>query len=313
MVLKIVFPLLILAWSGNGNAVKHSDSASEPRQFPEHFRFGAATASYQIEGAWNVDGKTDKSEKDNEATEDVRQFEWGQYAHPIFSESGDWPAVMKEKVAAKSLEQGFFSSRLPEFTQAEIDMIKGSSDFFGLNQYTTALVYRNESVNGKYPVPSYYDDIGAVLYQPEEWESSWSGTTWMKIVPWGFYKFLTKIREDYGNPPVYILENGCSTDVGLQDDVRVKCLKLYLDALLDAIDEGSDIQMYTVWSLMDNFEWYEGYADRFGLYEVDYNAEERTRTPRKSAYYYKELLRTRTLDINYEPDMSVPMTIDEGK
>ncbi|VVD00786.1 unnamed protein product [Leptidea sinapis] len=53
-------------------------------------------------------------------------------------------------------------------------------------------------------------------------------------------------------------------------------------------------------------------ADRFGLYEVDYNSPERTRTPRKSAYLYKEILRTRTLDMHYEPDMSVPMTIDDG-
>lgn len=57
---------------------------------------------------------------------------------------------------------------------------------------------------------------------------------------------------------------------------------------------------------------YMFFRDRFGLYEVNYDSPERTRTPRKSAYVYKEIVRTRTLDYQYEPDMSVPLSIDEG-
>ncbi|CAG4943890.1 unnamed protein product [Colias eurytheme] len=253
-----------------------------------------------------------ESEEHTQAADVVSQFEWGQYVYPIFSESGDWPPAMKENIGANSAAQGFYRPRLPEFTPEEVSMIKGSSDFFGVNHYTTLLVYRNESVDGLYTAPSYMHDMDAVYYQPTEWEFSYPGSTWLKVVPWGFYKLLTKIREDFGNPPVYITENGCSTTVGLEDDNRVSYYKQYLSAMLDAMEEGSNVKIYTAWSLMDNFEWYYGYDDRFGLYEVDYDDEERTRTPRKSAYFYKELLRTRALDVHYEPDMSVPMTIDEG-
>ncbi|XP_028157524.1 myrosinase 1-like isoform X2 [Ostrinia furnacalis] len=248
-----------------------------------------------------------ENENHAEAAETLLQFEWGEYAHPIFSKTGDFPPVMKEKVAAKSAAQGFPRSRLPEFTAEEIEMVRGSSDFFGLNHYTTYLVYSNESL--EYDAPSYYDDIEAKLYHPNHW--SGGASVWLKNIPWGFYKLLTKIREDYDNPPVYITENGFSTRGGLDDDDRIIYYRGYLNEMLNAIEEGSDIRMYTAWSLMDNFEWMRGYTERFGLYEVDYECPERTRTPRKSAFVYKEIVRTRTLDFNYEPDTTV-MTIDEG-
>lgn len=80
------------------------------------------------------------------------------------------------------------------------------------------------------------------------------------MVPWGFYNLLTKIREDYNNPPVYISENGFPTQGGLNDDDRVSYYRQYLNMMLDVIEEGSDIRVYTAWSLMDNFEWLSGYT-----------------------------------------------------
>jgi beta-glucosidase/6-phospho-beta-glucosidase/beta-galactosidase len=79
-------------------------------------------------------------------------------------------------------------------------------------------------------------------------------------VPWGFYNLLTYIRENYDNPPVIITENGFATNEGLDDDGRIDYYRNYLDAMLDAIDEGSDVVAYTAWSLMDNFEWMQGYV-----------------------------------------------------
>ncbi|CAK1544192.1 unnamed protein product [Leptosia nina] len=338
MLRAIILTLLVISTLTSGSPVKSKRNGL--RKFPDTFRFGTATASYQVEGAWNVDGKTEniwdrlshtkpreggeigivmsagwiepESEEHAEAANDALQFDLGQYAHPIFSENGDWPQVMKDYISAKSAAQGFYRSRLPQFTAEEVALIKGSSDFFGLNHYTTTIAYRNESLDGLHPSPSYPDDMNTGQYQPSNWVGSYPGTTWLKVVPWGFRKLLNKIREEYGNPPVYITENGCATGVGLMDDNRVAYYKAYLASMMDAMDEGCDVQLYTAWSLMDNFEWYFGYDDRFGLYEVDYNVEERTRTPRKSAYFYKELLRTRTLDPSYEPDMSIPMEIDIG-
>ncbi|GBP05950.1 Myrosinase 1 [Eumeta japonica] len=196
-----------------------------------------------------------------------------------------FPPVMKEKIAAKSEKQGYPRSRLPEFTPEEIEYVRGSADFFGLNHYTTEIVYRNESVYGIRPVPSYYDDLETGFYQTQN----------RKMVPWGLYKLLTKIRESYNNPPVFITENGFSTTGGLEDDNRIRYYRGYLSAMLDAVEEGSDVRAYAAWSLMDNFEWMQGYTERFGLYEVDYDCPERTRTPRKSAFVYKEILQTRAL------------------
>ena len=81
-----------------------------------------------------------------------------------------------------------------------------------------------------------------------------------QYAPWGFHKLLTQIREDYDNPPIIITENGFATYGGLDDDHRVKYYRDYLEALLDAIDEGSNIIGYTAWSLLDNFEWMYGYT-----------------------------------------------------
>lgn len=83
---------------------------------------------------------------------------------------------MKKRVAAKSAKQGFARSRLPEFTSDEIEYIKGTSDYFGLNHYETFMVYRNESVKGLHAIPSYYDDIGVGLYKKDEWIISLHGS-----------------------------------------------------------------------------------------------------------------------------------------
>lgn len=82
---------------------------------------------------------------------------------------------MVEKIAEKSKTQGFLRSRLPEFAPEEVEYVKGTSDFFGLNHYTTYLVYRNESVIGYHNSPSYYDDREVIVYQSPEWEHGASG------------------------------------------------------------------------------------------------------------------------------------------
>lgn len=91
------------------------------------------------------------------------------YSYPIFSKQGDFPAMVKEKIAAKSAAQGFHRSRLPEFTLEEIAYIKGTSDFFGINHYSTYYVYRNPSGIGA--SPSWKDDVEAKNFQPDEWSN----------------------------------------------------------------------------------------------------------------------------------------------
>ncbi|XP_030025072.2 myrosinase 1 [Manduca sexta] len=257
-----------------------------------------------ISAEWNEP----ESEIHAEAADDKAQFDWGQYAHPIFSKTGGYPEEMTQIISRKSAEQGFYRSRLPEFSPEEVEYVKGTSDFFCLNHYSTQVVYRNESAVGYYDTPSHDDDVGVRIYQKEEWRIGKSQVT--MYVPWGFYNLLKTIREKYNNPPVFITENGFATHGGLEDNDRVTYYRGYLNSVLDAIEDGSDIRGYTTWSLMDNFEWVRGYTEKFGLYEVEYESPARTRTPRKSAFVYKEIIRSRSLDHHYEPNTTI-MTIDE--
>ncbi|XP_045506363.1 myrosinase 1-like [Colias croceus] len=244
---------------------------------------------------------TSDNPDDHQAARDARQFLFGQYAHPIFTKEGDFPEEFKRKIAGKSAEQSFKRSRLPELSATEVTAIRGSADFLGINSYTTKMVYRDASIEGMYPVPSYMDDMGVVIVKDSMWPQS--QTDWLQEVPWGFYKMLREVNRLYDNPLVYITENGWSTAGGLLDEDRIRYLRNYLSALLDAIDAGCNVQGYSVWSMIDAFEWRDGYNAKFGLYEVDFSNEDRSRTPRKSAFIYKEIIKSKSLDPHYEPEV----------
>lgn len=82
----------------------------------------------------------------------------------------------------------------------------------------------------------------------------------LQIVPWGFRKILNWIKVQYDNPEVIITENGYTSERGLSDMDRVFYINQYLNGLLDAIEDDCRVSAYTVWSLMDNFEWMDGYT-----------------------------------------------------
>ncbi|MFI5679202.1 GH1 family beta-glucosidase [Streptomyces cellulosae] len=110
------------------------------------------------------------------------------------------------------------------------------------------------------------------------------------VVPEGLTELLTAFRDRYGDrlPPVVITENGCSYE-GVDDQNRIAYLDGHVRAVHDALDAGVDVRGYFVWSLLDNFEWAEGYARRFGLVHVDFASLKRT--PKASYDWYRELLR----------------------
>ena len=109
---------------------------------------------------------------------------------------------------------------------------------------------------------------------------------------------LTSIRADYPQvPPMVITENGIAYDdpIGhdgaITDDRRIGYLHDHLAAVADAIADGVDVRGYLVWSLLDNFEWAEGYGQRFGIVHVDYTTQQRT--PKDSALALKAFFQQR--------------------
>ncbi|MEV0094906.1 GH1 family beta-glucosidase [Streptomyces sp. NPDC050738] len=110
------------------------------------------------------------------------------------------------------------------------------------------------------------------------------------VVPDGLTAVLTGLKARYGDalPPVWITENGCSQPAGLQDQARIDYLSGHITALARAMAQGVDVRGYFTWSLLDNFEWAEGYHQRFGLVEVDFATQQRT--PRASFAWYRDLI-----------------------
>jgi beta-glucosidase len=116
------------------------------------------------------------------------------------------------------------------------------------------------------------------------------------VVPDGLRQLLVLLKNRYpAIPPMMITENGCSYGTGpdadgvVDDQSRIDYLDGHLRAVAAAIDEGVDVRGYYCWSLLDNFEWTEGYTQRFGLVHVDY--ETQRRTPKRSFDWYAETIR----------------------
>lgn len=144
-----------------------------------------------------------------------------------------------------------------------------------------------------------------------------TGSSWLKITPFGFRKLLKFIKDEYGNPPIYVTENGVSERGALDlDDIhRTHFYENYINqglkgtkvvswatewsfwgnviVLLDVsalLLDGVDLRGYTAWSLMDNFEWAAGYSERFGLFYVDRSKPDFPRIPKTSALRYASIV-----------------------
>ncbi|XP_052799781.1 lactase/phlorizin hydrolase-like [Mya arenaria] len=224
--------------------------------------------------------------EDLEASERDTQFSCGWFAHPIFVD-GDYSPIMKKLVSEKSYQQGFNVSRLPEFTDEEKTFINGTFDFFGLNFYSAGLV---TSDYGTSEVPSYYNDKDTKGVDNPNYLGS--GSSWLHVTPFGMRKILNWVKRTYNNVPVYVTESGVSDRNGtLMDYHRIHYYRTYINELLKAIKlDGCNVKGFTAWSLMDNFEWNTGYSERFGIHYINFTDPDRKRTPKGSAYWYRQLI-----------------------
>ncbi|KAJ8973917.1 hypothetical protein NQ317_000462 [Molorchus minor] len=245
--------------------------------------------SMVIDTAW-MEPISNRTE-DIEAAERRLQFTYGLYANPIVK--GNWPQVVIDRVNLRSEGENFTRSRLPEFTQEQIDYINGTYDFLCINSYTTALVrdIDEAEVGGN---PSNGKDQRIQEVTDPSWNTSAYG--WA-IVPWGERKLLKWLKDTYDNPKILITENGMSDDGTLfEDDVRISYYQDYLTEILDAIYEDEvNVFGYTAWSFVDTFEWAHGYSQHFGFYHVNFTDDSRPRTPKKSVEFYKKLTTTHCL------------------
>ncbi|XP_033990534.1 lactase-phlorizin hydrolase-like [Trematomus bernacchii] len=240
--------------------------------------------SITINSDWSEPRNPHKQE-DIDAAKRVVQFYIGWFAHPVFN--GDYSNMMKTIIRERSLAANLTKSRLPEFTPAEIKRIKGTYDYFGFNHYTTVLAF---PVN--YGNLQHYDaDRGAGTIADRSWLDS--GSSWLKVSPFGFRRILNFIKAEYGNPPIIITENGISErgPVDLNDTLRSYYYEQYINQLLKAyLLDNVDIRGYTAWSLMDNLEWATGFSERFGLFYVNHSDTKLPRVAKNSVSRYSTII-----------------------
>lgn len=180
--------------------------------------------SLSLVGEW-AEPKSPDVPRDVEATDRKMQFTLGWYAHPIFK-TGDYPDAMKWKVGNRSELQHLATSRLPSFTEEEKNYIRGTADVFCLNTYSSKIVqHRTPALNP----PSYQDDQEL----SEEEDTSWPTTAMSRAVAFGMRRLLNWIKEEYGDIPIYITENGAGlSNSRLQDIERIFYYKTYINEAL---------------------------------------------------------------------------------
>uniref|UniRef100_A0A4W6GAI6 Lactase n=1 Tax=Lates calcarifer TaxID=8187 RepID=A0A4W6GAI6_LATCA len=240
--------------------------------------------SITINSDWSEPRNPYKQE-DIDAARRVVQFYIGWFAHPIFN--GDYSDMMKTIIRERSLAAGLPKSRLPEFSPEEIKRIKGTYDYFGFNHYTTVLAFPVDYGN----LQHYDADRGAGTIADRTWLDS--GSSWLKVSPFGFRRILNFIKEEYGNPPIIITENGISErgPIDLNDIHRSYYYEKYINQVLKAyLLDDVDIRGYTAWSLMDNLEWATGFSERFGLFYVNRSDPKLPRVPKTSVAQYSTII-----------------------
>ena len=180
---------------------------------------------------------------------------------------------------------------MPGPVEEDLAVINAPLDFYGLNYYNpTRIADPGSPVEAEGRIA---DDLPFKTVAVEGYPRTAFG--W-PVVPDGLRETLAGLRTSYGDalPPVYVTESGCAYDdvVGqdgaVHDPDRIAYLDAHLRAVAQAIEEGVDVRGYYTWSLLDNFEWAEGYTKRFGLVHVDYDTQRRT--PKDSFGWYRDLI-----------------------
>jgi len=241
---------------------------------------GAAVQAYRAEAkemiglVVNLEPKVPATYRaeDLEATRRADAYMNRQYLDPVFF--GTYPEELAD----------IFGEAWPEHSADDMALIRQPLDFLGINYYTRG-VTKHDAAN--LPVENGY------VRQPEH---TYTETGWEVHAP-ALTELLLWVKERYGALPLYITENGAAfydpprtVDGVIEDPLRVAYYRDHLRAAHDAIRQGVDLRGYFAWSLLDNYEWSLGYTKRFGIVHVDF--ETQRRTPKSSARFYADVIRT---------------------
>jgi beta-glucosidase len=221
------------------------------------------------------------SESDRDAARRIDNLQNRLFYDPVLL--GRYPDDLLEDLAPFG-----FTDRVRD---GDLELIGAPIDQLGINYYRGYRVTGRESVPAEPAGPEW---IGAsdVRFVPDPTRSL-TASGW-QVEPDGLTECLVDAHHRYPSVPLYVTENGASypdimgDDGEVADADRVAFLADHLRAAHDALEQGVDLRGYFYWSLLDNFEWAEGYSKRFGLVHVDYQTQ--VRTPKHSARFYAEVI-----------------------
>jgi beta-glucosidase len=192
------------------------------------------------------------------------------YLDPLFN--GSYPTVF----------ESFVKSVIKD---GDMAITKQSIDFLGVNYYSpTYIKYDSTNPASIGPgVPPKGVELDAFARE---------------INPGGIGENLARLRNDYGNPTVFITENGCSDPLGngpaiVDDAFRIDYLRRHMAVVKAEMEKGSPVKGFFVWSLIDNWEWASGFTSKFGMVAMDRKTG--VRTPKKSYGWFAELAKTGVL------------------
>ena len=259
----------------------HRDVAAGPPVAHNLLRaHGAAVQAYRAEGkrhigiVLNLEPKHPASDtpQDGDAARRADAYMNRQFLEPVLGRP--YPAELPE----------VFGAAWPAVTDADLRLIAQPIDYLGVNYYKRGVTRHDDAP----PIKAAAVLPPGAVYTETGWE----------VYPPGLTETLLWVRERTGDLPLYVTENGAAfvdpptaTNGRMDDPLRVAYYRAHLRAALEALRRGVNLRGYFAWSLLDNLEWSLGYAKRFGLVHVDYATQRRT--PKASAHFYADVVRTR--------------------
>ena len=251
---------------------------------------GAAVGAYRAAGGRkpigivvNIEPKypASPSAEDAAATRRSDAYMNRQFLDPIFL--GRYPEELAE----------IYGEAWPRFPDSDFEAIRAPIDFLGINYYTRGVMRHDEKESHLH------------ASRVPQRRSARTETAW-EVYPQGLRDTLRWASERYGRIPLYVTENGAAfydpprvDGDTASDPLRVSYLRGHLRAAREALAAGADLRGYFVWSLFDNYEWSHGYSKRFGIVHVDFETQKRT--PKASARFYSEVIRTGGAVLDGEP------------